>query len=69
MAHLLDLNRREVGVGDFVLLPKVDMDSFLDNLKVRKAINYVSTYVKARSSGKPRFKKTLFRKFEQIKFG
>ena len=45
MAHLLDLNRREVGVGDFVLLPKVDMDSFLDNLKVRKATMYSESSV------------------------
>ncbi len=28
-------SNKEVGVGDFVLLPKVDMDNFLSNLEIR----------------------------------
>ena len=32
-------------MGDFVLLPKVDMDSFLANLKARHAAGLIYTYI------------------------
>lgn len=35
----------EVGVGDFVLLPKIDMKSFLDNLKARHTAGLNYTYI------------------------
>ena len=35
----------QVGVGDFVLLPKIDMDSFLSNLKARHAAGLIYTYI------------------------
>ena len=41
----MDFGRREPGVGDFVLLPKLDMESFLDNLKVRHANDLNYTYI------------------------
>ena len=39
------MDRREAGVGDFVLLPKADMESFLDNLKVRPSADLNYTYI------------------------
>merc|ERR1712223_921820 len=36
---------KEVGVGDFVLLPQINMDSFLENLKVRHSGGYIYTYI------------------------
>ena len=36
---------RQVGVGDFVLLPRVDMESFLENLKIRHAADLNYTYI------------------------
>ena len=36
---------KQVGVGDFVLLPQVNMESFLENLKVRHAAGFIYTYI------------------------
>ena len=36
---------KQVGVGDFVLLPQVNMESFLENLKVRHAGGFIYTYI------------------------
>ena len=36
---------KEVGVGDFVLLPQINMESFLENLKVRHSGGYIYTYI------------------------
>ena len=36
---------REVGVGDFVLLPKIEMESFLENLKLRHSADLNYTYI------------------------
>ena len=32
-------------MGDFVLLPKIDMDSFLSNLKMRYAAGLIYTFI------------------------
>ena len=36
---------QEAGVGDFVLLPTIDMDNFLSNLEVRYKAGYIYTYI------------------------
>ena len=36
---------KQVGVGDFVLLPQITMDGFLDNLKNRHAAGLIYTYI------------------------
>ena len=38
-------NDKEVGVGDFVLLPQINMENFLENLKVRHASGHIYTYI------------------------
>ena len=38
-------HNKEVGVGDFVLLPTISMESFLENLKVRHAADLNYTYI------------------------
>ena len=35
----------QVGVGDFVLLPQINMESFLANLKARHAAGLIYTYI------------------------
>ena len=39
------MNAKEAGVGDFVLLPTIDMDNFLSNLEVRYKAGYIYTYI------------------------
>ena len=36
---------KQVGVGDFVLLPQISMGGFLDNLKNRHAAGLIYTYI------------------------
>ena len=36
---------KEAGVGDFVLLPTIDLDNFLSNLEVRYKAGYIYTYI------------------------
>ena len=36
---------KEVGVGDFVLLPTIDMDNFLSNLETRYKAGFIYTYI------------------------
>ena len=38
-------NEKEVGVGDFVLLPQINMENFLENLKVRHSASHIYTYI------------------------
>ena len=39
------MNDREAGVGDFVLLPTIDMENFLSNLDVRYKAGFIYTYI------------------------
>lgn len=39
------IGSKEVGVGDFVLLPQIDMEHFLDNLQLRYSKGYIYTYI------------------------
>ena len=38
-------NEKETGVGDFVLLPQINMERFLENVKVRYAAGHIYTYI------------------------
>ena len=38
-------DEKEVGVGDFVLLPQINMESFLENLKIRHSAGNIYTYI------------------------
>ena len=39
------IGTKEVGVGDFVLLPTIDMDNFLSNLELRFQNGYIYTFI------------------------
>ena len=38
-------NDKEAGVGDFVLLPQINMENMLENMKVRHAAGHIYTYI------------------------
>ena len=41
----MNYDEKEVGVGDFVLLPQINMESFLENLKIRHSAGKIYTYI------------------------
>ena len=41
----MNYDEKEVGVGDFVLLPQINMESFLENLKIRHSAGNIYTYI------------------------